>query len=74
MILANNCTKKCDFRKIKDILVIQGKLMAVTTINLDPYSSIPYLLQTELETVKNSLTKSVRDEAEYISHDTENGT
>lgn len=40
--------------------------MAVTTINLDPYSSIPYLLQTELETVKNILTKSVRDEAEYI--------
>lgn len=55
-------------------MVIQGKWMAVTTINLDPYSSIPYLLQTELETVKNILTKSVRDEAEYISHDTENGT
>lgn len=46
--------------------------MAITTIYLDPYSSIPYLLQTDLETVKNILTKSVRDE--YISHDTENGT
>lgn len=48
--------------------------MAITAIYLDPYSSIPYLLQTELETVKNILPKSVRDEAEYISHDTENGT
>lgn len=48
--------------------------MVVTTINLDPNSSIPYLLQTELETVKNILNKSVRDEAEIISHDTKNGT
>lgn len=31
-------------------------------------------MQTELETVRNILNKSVRDEAEIISHDTKNGT
>lgn len=75
MIWANNIVRKSViFEKVKDISVVQGKWTAVTTINLDPYYSILKSLQTELETVKNILTKSVRDESEIISHDTENGT
>lgn len=75
MILANNILRKSViFEKVKDISVVQGKWTAVTTINLDPYYSILKSLQTELETVKNILTKSVRDESEIISYDTENGT
>lgn len=62
MIWGNNIVRKSViFEKVKDISVVQGKWTAVTTINLDPYYSILKSLQTELETVKNILTKSVRD-------------
>lgn len=59
--------KSVIFEKVKDTSLIQGKWTAITTISLNSYCNILDLLQTELETVKNVLLQSIRNESEILT-------